>query len=42
MEFFIILLFAILLAIYDMVRRVNKNILEQMEEIKKLHEHLKE
>ena len=42
MEFFIILLFVILLAIYDMVRRVNRNILEQTGEIKKLHENLKE
>ena len=37
-----ILLFVILLAIYDMVRRVNRNILEQTEEIKKLHDNLKE
>jgi molybdenum cofactor biosynthesis enzyme len=42
MDFFMILLFVILLAIYDMVRRVNRNILEQTEEIKKLHDNLKE
>jgi hypothetical protein len=42
MDFFMILLFVILLAIYDMVRRVNRNILEQTEEIKKLHDNMKE
>lgn len=38
---FVILLFVMLIAIYDMVRRVNKNILEQTDEIKKLHDNLR-
>jgi F0F1-type ATP synthase membrane subunit b/b' len=40
MEFFIILLFVILLAIYDVIRKTNSNIQKQTEEIKKLREDL--
>lgn len=39
---FVVLLFVMLIAIYDMVRRVNKNILEQTDEIKKLHDNLRQ
>lgn len=38
----IILLFAALFAIYDLIRRTNENILKQTEEIKKLPDILKE
>ncbi len=38
--FFIILLFAILFAIYDLIRKTNKNIDKQTEELKKLREEL--
>ncbi|MCZ2260139.1 hypothetical protein [Sporosarcina sp. G11-34] len=37
---FIILLFAVLFAIYDLIRKANKSIQEQTEEIKKLREDL--
>ena len=36
--FFVILLFVLILAIYDLIRKTNKNIVEQTEEIKKLRE----
>lgn len=37
----LILIFTALFAIYDAIRKVNNNILNQTEEIKKLNEHLK-
>lgn len=37
---FIILIFAGIFAMYDALRRINNNILEQTEEIKKLREKL--
>ncbi|MFV8829768.1 hypothetical protein ACNSTQ_18545 [Alkalihalobacterium sp. APHAB7] len=37
-----VLLFAGLFAIYDAIRKVNNNILEQTEELKKIREELKE
>ena len=33
---FVILLLAVLIAIYDLIRRVNNNVLKQAEELKKL------
>ena len=41
MELFIILLFVILLARYDVIRKGSNNIQKQTEEIKKLREDLK-
>ncbi|MDE5414270.1 MULTISPECIES: hypothetical protein [Alkalihalobacterium] len=38
----LVLLFAGLFAIYDAIRKVNNNILEQTEELKKIREELKE
>ncbi|SDK37980.1 hypothetical protein SAMN05216243_2983 [Sediminibacillus albus] len=38
----LVLLFAGLFAIYDAIRKVNNNILEQTEELKKIREGLKE
>jgi len=38
---FVIVIFAGILAIYDLIRRVNNTILAQTEEIKKLREELK-
>jgi len=37
---FVILIFAALIGIYDVIRRVNQNVLEQKEEIKKLREEI--
>ncbi|WP_169834547.1 hypothetical protein [Paenisporosarcina indica] len=37
---FVILLLAVLIAIYDSIRRVNNNVLKQAEELKKLREEL--
>jgi len=37
---FVILLLALLIAIYDLIRRVNINVLKQAEELKKLREDL--
>jgi putative Mn2+ efflux pump MntP len=37
---FLILIFAGLFAIYDAIRKVNNNILEQTEELKKIREEL--
>ena len=37
---FVILLLAVLIAIYDLIRRVNNNVLKQAEELKKLREDL--
>ncbi len=39
---FLILIFAGIFAIYDAIRKVNNNILQQTEELKKIHEQLKE
>lgn len=39
---FVIVLFVLLVAIYDMIRRTNKNIIEQSEEIKKMHDNLRQ
>lgn len=39
---FIVLIFAGIFAIYDAIRKVNNNILEQTELLKKIHEELKE
>ncbi|WP_018934447.1 hypothetical protein [Gracilibacillus lacisalsi] len=39
---FLILIFAGIFGIYDAIRKVNNNILEQTEELKKIHEQLKE
>ncbi|MFE1245325.1 hypothetical protein ACFW35_14445 [Fictibacillus sp. NPDC058756] len=38
---FLFLIFAAMFAIYDAIRKVNNNILNQTKEIKKLNEHLK-
>ncbi len=38
----LVLLFAIFFAIYDAISKVNKNIVEQTEELKKIREGLKE
>jgi hypothetical protein len=38
----LILLFTSMFAIYDAIRKVNNNILEQTEELKKIREELKE
>ncbi|MFC6040453.1 hypothetical protein ACFPYN_13580 [Paenisporosarcina macmurdoensis] len=37
---FVILLFAVLIALYDSIRRVSKNVLKQTEELQKLREEL--
>ncbi|WP_223701735.1 hypothetical protein [Sutcliffiella deserti] len=39
---FLILIFAGIFAIYDAIRKVNNNILNQTEELKKINEQLKE
>ncbi|WP_238343493.1 hypothetical protein [Gracilibacillus saliphilus] len=39
---FLILIFAGIFGIYDVIRKVNNNILEQTEELKKIREQLKE
>ncbi|MBK3494209.1 hypothetical protein JFL43_04930 [Viridibacillus sp. YIM B01967] len=39
---FAVLIISGIFAIYDAIRRVNNNILEQTEEIKKLHDNLRE
>ncbi|MFD2655661.1 hypothetical protein [Gracilibacillus thailandensis] len=39
---FLILIFAGIFGIYDAIRKVNNNILEQTEELKKIREQLKE
>lgn len=39
---FVIVLFVLLVAIYDMIKRTNKNIIEQSEEIKKMHDNLRQ
>ena len=37
---FVILLLAVLIAMYDSIRRVNNNVLKQTEELKKIREEL--